>query len=145
MTTDISGQKSNQTYHVFVYGTLKAGESNHEWHLSGASFVGKAVTSGQYVMHDNGGFPVCFTQGDKPVAGEVYEISGQQLLGLDRLEGHPRYFKREEVEVNIDDPIPLGKRTVWMYFGVPKVWQTSIDAGLPRAPVTEGVYTWSRQ
>lgn len=139
------GEKSNEPIRVFVYGTLKAGESNHSHHLTGATFVGKAVTKQAYAMHDNGGFPVVFNTGDKPVSGEVYEIGATHLAGLDRLEGHPRFFRREEVEVKVDEPIPLGEKTCWMYFGVPKAWKHSIDAGLPRATVVEGVYAWSRQ
>lgn len=136
-------KKPNESFLVFVYGTLKAGQSNHSHHLTGATFVGKAVTANPYDMRDNGGFPVVFPSGDKPVSGEVYEIGATHLAGLDRLEGHPRFFRREEVQVKVDDPIPLGDKTCWMYFGVPKAWQHSIDA-LPRATVVKDVYNWSR-
>jgi gamma-glutamylaminecyclotransferase len=138
-------KKPDDTFLVFVYGTLKAGESNHSYHLSGAQFVGKGTTLEQYAMHDNGGYPVVFKLGDKPVTGEVYEVSKSQLDKLDYLEGHPRFFKREQINVKVDEPIALGEKECWMYFGVPKAWQRSVDAGLPRAKTDgSGAYAWSR-
>lgn len=126
-------------YTVFVYGTLKDGFSNNRL-LSAADFVGRGCTVKPYVMMDTGGFPVVFQETAKAnVAGEVYEVDGQTLKALDRLEGHPSFFERREVTVDIEDTGV--QQTCWMYFGNQKGWGRR--SGLTEAPVhANGSYNW---
>jgi gamma-glutamylcyclotransferase (GGCT)/AIG2-like uncharacterized protein YtfP len=107
-------------HRVFVYGTLKQGHGNHRL-LSAATFVGRCIARLPYRFVDLGSFPGLvrtnpnYTLSDvredfpasRMVGGEVYEVNDQQLLGLDYLEGHPRFYERFEVDT------PLGK--VWTY------------------------------
>lgn len=81
---------------VFVYGTLRRGECNHEV-LRGARFVGAARTEPRYRLVDLGAFPAMLAGGTTAVAGEVYEVDGATLAALDRLEGTPRFYERAVV------------------------------------------------
>lgn len=40
--------------------------------------------------------------GDTNVVGEVVQVDAEGLRGFDRLEGHPRNYKRELVEITMD-------------------------------------------
>ncbi len=72
---------------VFVYGTLKAGLSNHGW-LRGQRFFGPAETQPRYRMFDLGGYPG-MVECDDGIAleGEVWEVDAAGLQRLDVLEG----------------------------------------------------------
>lgn len=127
-------------HHVFVYGTLKAGLSNHIL-LKSADFVGRGMTIKPYMMCDTGGFPVVFQEADlHNVLGEVYEVDEQTLKRLDRLEGHPDMFERRQVTVDIDDSGV--QQSCWMYFGNQDHWKHYI-ANLERVkPQSNGAYAW---
>ena len=88
-----------ETALVFVYGSLKRGYWNNRL-LEGALFVGEAHTTKKYSLVD-GGVPMAVPDEEGlPVMGEVYEIDVSLHLGpLDRLEGHPRFYTREQVGV----------------------------------------------
>jgi gamma-glutamylcyclotransferase (GGCT)/AIG2-like uncharacterized protein YtfP len=86
---------------IFVYGTLKRGEWNNRL-LNGAEFVVTALTNEAYVMR-NVGYPLILTK-DWPeqqgrVVGEVFAVNDETLELLDRLEGHPRNYKRTPIVV----------------------------------------------
>lgn len=80
---------------VFVYGTLRRGQGNHDWHLAKARYVGRASLAG-YRMHSLRAFPgICKAHGETgAVRGEVYEVDGPTLAKLDSLEGVPRLYQR---------------------------------------------------
>ena len=81
---------------VFVYGSLLAGEPNHPV-LGRAALVGAATTEPRFSLHDLGAFPAMVEGGSHAVAGEVYEVDRQTLADLDRLEGHPRFYRRAPI------------------------------------------------
>ena len=121
----------NSTYPhlVFVYGTLQSGEGNNRVLLGvegkDATLLGEATTLQKFYMAD-GGFPrvaktllggfaspidkgSCFAQ----IKGEVWSLNDSALKNCDRLEGHPRFYCREQVTVTL-----LKKRVrlrPWMY------------------------------
>jgi gamma-glutamylcyclotransferase (GGCT)/AIG2-like uncharacterized protein YtfP len=73
---------------VFVYGTLRKGESNAHF-LDNAKCVDENCTiEGQ--LYDTGyGYPALFMEkGAFPVKGELYKVTSEQLKRLDRLEGY---------------------------------------------------------
>ena len=78
---------------VFVYGTLLAGEPNHRV-LAGARLVAEGRTQPAFELRDLGPFPGLVHGGGHAVVGEVYEVDDATLAALDRLEGHPRFYKR---------------------------------------------------
>lgn len=78
---------------VFVYGTLLRGEANHRL-LEHSTFVGYARTPAAYRLHSLGGFPGMVLGGNSIVEGEVYDVDVATLARLDRLEGHPSFYRR---------------------------------------------------
>jgi gamma-glutamylcyclotransferase (GGCT)/AIG2-like uncharacterized protein YtfP len=95
---------------VFVYGTLKQGEKNHHW-LEGASWQGVAKLNG-VVLHNLGPFPMAVI-GEGTALGEVYAVEGSGLTKLDELEGYPRLYDRQEMEL-------VDGRRAWVYLGRPR-------------------------
>jgi gamma-glutamylaminecyclotransferase len=86
---------------LFVYGTLKRGCCNHRY-LADQTFVGTARTQAGYRLYDLGGYPGIAAHGDdrEGVVGEVWSVSDQALIELDRFEGvHEGLYRRV--------PIPL--------------------------------------
>ena len=88
---------SDKKHLVFCYGTLKQGFGNHH-RLADSPFVGHAITSG--VMYDLGAFPAVSLHGTNQIHGELYEVTRDVLMDLDRLEGYPYLYERDKVETN---------------------------------------------
>ena len=89
-------------HRIFVYGTLRAGYGNHQRLLRKAQGLDlKACTQPGFRMFSAGGFPMVAAlpveQGGGVVQGEVYEVDDATLLALDRLEGHPQWYRRTPV------------------------------------------------
>lgn len=78
---------------VFVYGSLRQGMGNH-YMMEGTEFIGTAVVNG-YRLLDVGAFPAVIV-GEGEVVGEVYEVKEADLARLDRFEGCPSLYVREE-------------------------------------------------
>lgn len=85
--------KTNNTHMVFVYGTLLRGESNHDL-LKNAEFVGEAQTSPEYDLVNLGAFPGMVAGGETGIKGEIFSVNDVTLKALDRLEGHPVFYRR---------------------------------------------------
>lgn len=102
---------------VFVYGTLKLGYSNHEWHLGSSAtgekqstFLGDGVAEG-FIMKHLGGFPAAIKTPNKDwtIRGEVYLTNWSVLKSkLDHLEGYPALYNREL--------IPTSHGDAWIYY-----------------------------
>lgn len=122
--------------HVFVYGTLKRGESNNRL-LEGATFVGEATTLSTGVLNDWGA--PCFSHSEwvedksllRPIRGEVFEIDVEHLYYLDKLEGHPRLYYRSPTVVDCEGHLV----TAWCYYH-----HSPADS---LCPVIDGVYVWN--
>lgn len=50
-------------------------------------------------MIDLGAFPGVLAHGEGVVVGEVYRVDAETLAAVDRLEGHPRFYRRTEIEL----------------------------------------------
>ncbi len=85
---------------VAVYGSLKKGYGNHEWCLSKATFLGEAETLPQYSLFSLGSYPGVIKGGKTAVSLELYDVTEEELHGLDLLEGHPSYYKREVIDTS---------------------------------------------
>jgi len=134
---------------MFVYGTLKRGYGNNERCLIGAGFLSKAISvESNYIMQEIG-FPIIWQEfgprSEKAptgqVTGELFTVTDKQLAACDRLEGHPRMYKREQREFLCTDR-PGGTVTAWVY-----LWQGPTDRGSEvsygdEVPLIDGVYTW---
>lgn len=111
---------------LFVYGTLKRGHDNNERLLSEAKFIGPALSAQPVYKMVTGGYPIVWEAGESGafLKGEVYEVDDKTLAACDRLEGHPRMYRREERTFNLlppseepnypgpNKPLPL---TAWVY------------------------------
>jgi gamma-glutamylaminecyclotransferase len=81
---------------VFVYGTLLFGERNHR-HLTGARPIGAALTQPAFRLYDLGPFPGLVAGGEHAIIGELYAVDEATLAALDRLEDHPRFYRRVSI------------------------------------------------
>ena len=85
---------------VFVYGTLRAGETNHSL-LAQARLLGTCRLASGYRLYDLGAYPAAKkSDTGHALVGEVYGIDGQTLAALDRLEEYPVEYIRERVETD---------------------------------------------
>jgi gamma-glutamylaminecyclotransferase len=82
---------------VFVYGSLLAGEPNHRVLERPRLLAADVRTEASYSLHDLGAYPAMVPDGEDSIVGELYEVDAATLAALDRLEGHPRFYKRTEV------------------------------------------------
>ncbi len=100
---------------VFVYGSMKKGFMNH-FRLEGtAIFLGAASTLNSYAMYPDDSYKFPYVLKDKnrfPIQGELYSAGNDLLEILDIFEGHPKYYKREKIEVKINGAILES----WIYF-----------------------------
>lgn len=73
---------------VFVYGTLKRGDTNHHY-LAGQNYLGEARTVPGYTLYQPADYPGMIRQPDDAagVTGELWEISAACRQRLDQLEG----------------------------------------------------------
>jgi len=88
-------------YTVFVYGSLKRGFDNHGL-LENAVYIGKGQTvERNFTMYSLGAFPgVCRdAKASTTVKGELYQVNLRDMWKLDRLEGHPNFYRRESVMI----------------------------------------------
>lgn len=90
---------------VFVYGTLKKGKRNH-FVISNLEFVSNGETNDKaFYLQDNGSFPYLLRTKSKKLAkrikGEVYAVNTKDLEALDRFEGVPHLYNREQINVRL--------------------------------------------
>jgi len=96
---------AEDTHRVFVYGSLLRGEGNDGF-LRGSYLVGKARTAPGFELFDLGAYPGMVARGTTgQVAGEVYEVDTLTLASLDRLEGHPRFYRRTTIRLEDGDVV----------------------------------------
>lgn len=89
---------------IFCYGTLKKGYWNNIL-LEKAQFIGNAKTVNHYTMYSNGSFPYVSYIEDEvsyPIHGEVYNVTPEELERVDILEGHPSFYTRKPVLVELE-------------------------------------------
>ena len=104
---------------VAVYGTLKREGSNyHVTEAGGGVFLGTAKTIHDYCMYGGWGFPrvtqdapIC------PIHVEVFDMDS--FAPMDSLEGHPNFFKREQIPIVFNQSAGLDVDVAWMYFHPP--------------------------
>ena len=101
--------KPDEEHKVFVYGTLIAGERNAR--CAGNARRQKAWTLG--TIHDTGyGFPAFVKRGRTRIVGEVLTVGDEGFRSMDRLEGYPSLYRREQIQVNL---VGGGRVLAWVY------------------------------
>ena len=83
---------------VFVYGTLLSNECN--CHRAPRARRQNAWTLG--TLHDTGyGFPAIVLKGRTRIVGEVLTVDDDAFRSMDRLEGYPSLYRREQIQVHL--------------------------------------------
>ncbi len=98
--------------HVFVYGTLRRGGSNH-FRMAGAEFVTEGKASGRLYQID--WYPgLVLDAAAEGIMGEIYQVSPAVLEALDLFEGAE--YRRLQTQVRL----PHGENVsawVWEWLG----------------------------
>ena len=100
---------------VAVYGTLKKGYSNYHSYLTGSKYLGKGETKDKYPLVISGLPYLIENKGQgHNVEVDVFKVSSGVLAQLDRLEGHPTWYRRKQIDIKMKD------KTVkcWIYFNI---------------------------
>lgn len=99
---------------IAVYGTLRKGCGNHQHFLRNAEFKGEFATEPVYSLYTLGGFPGLKEDGNTSVQMEVYEVTPEEAVLIDSLEGYtpgrtPHFYDKKEIET------PWGTAGVYIY------------------------------
>lgn len=99
-----------QSNRVFVYGSLKRGQSNHHW-LNGAIYAGRARLLGAE-LYSLGSYPMAVLRrgSTQVIHGEVFEVDAEGLDQLDVLEGYPGFYDRQILKLSDGSQ-------AWVYLG----------------------------
>ena len=90
------GRHEKRNILIGVYGTLKYGEYNHDAYLGSAEYVTTATTAYPMRLRIDALPYLIEGESDKGryVELELYRVSKEELAAIDRLEGHPHYYRR---------------------------------------------------
>lgn len=94
-------------HQVFVYGTLRQGQSNHAL-LEGSEYLGSFITHAQFDLYDLGHYPAAI-EGSRILVGEVYRVDESTMQQLDQLEDYPIEYDRKLIAT------PYGQAWVYVY------------------------------
>lgn len=111
-----------ESFLVFVYGTLKQGQPNHCLMEESRLLDAEATASGLR-LHATPRFPMAI-KGNGRVHGELYQIDQATLHRLDHLEGHPTFYER--VRWQLDRP----EVTAWIYLCPEAIRYPLIESGM---------------
>ena len=104
-----------ETNYVAVYGTLKKYYSNYWNYLTASSFLGSGQTQDKYPLIVKG-LPYLINKKGTGhnVSVDVFRVTDNVLKDLDSLEGHPIWYKREQIYINVKNR----KVLCWIYFNL---------------------------
>ena len=100
---------------VAVYGTLKKGYNNYNRYLTSSKHIGKGKTLYRYPLIIKG-LPYLIEESGKGynVDVDVFKVSDSVLSNLDKLEGHPTWYRRKQIPIMVK-----GKMlNCWIYFNI---------------------------
>jgi gamma-glutamylaminecyclotransferase len=100
---------------VAVYGTLKKGYNNYNNHLTTSKHIGAGKTLDKYPLVIKGLPYLIERKGEGyNVNVDVFKVSGSVLANLDRLEGHPTWYRRKQIPIVVKGKV----LTCWIYFNI---------------------------
>ena len=104
--------------HVFVYGTLRPPQpdtpaDDSRYYPQVAEYVQQAKPARvlNCALYNLGAYPGA-TRGNGVVRGDLLTVRSEAMAIMDRIEGHPTFFRREKVEVQTDN----GLTKAWIYW-----------------------------
>jgi len=116
ITVQLSITVMEKEYLVFVYGTLKKNEPNHEKYLSTSKFVTAACTIEKFPLviasKYNIPFAIDHAGSGKKIKGEIYMVNECSLAALDELENHPVLYERQLLEFEVEN---APNQKAWIY------------------------------
>mmetsp|Transcript_43205 Transcript_43205/g.50051 ORF Transcript_43205/g.50051 Transcript_43205/m.50051 type:complete len:159 (+) Transcript_43205:46-522(+) len=139
--TNETASEVSEVNKIFVYGTLRKGFYNHHFLEEDTEFIGKAKSVNEYKMTAReyiirGGrkraVPFVSKTPECSITGEIYEVSNNTLKLLDRLENHPFWYVREEVEFVLTEDNTDGEPKVvkaWIYFNELDKGEIDVESG----------------
>ena len=138
-----------ETIKIFVYGTLKSGNSTRGLDSPQFADVEKTklgiakTTSSKFNMVDLGAFPGVVVNGTHDILGEVWE-GGEDFLDLcDSIEGHQ---KDKEANFYHRDKIDTTEGSAYIYHLDPWYWSDYGDdyENVPSITLSNNTLTWKR-
>ncbi len=84
-------------HNLFVYGTLRKNKYNN-YLLKDEYYVGIGVTVEKYHLVIND-LPYLIKEEVEQIEGDIYVVSDEKLKQLDKFEGHPIFYNREQIYV----------------------------------------------
>lgn len=99
--------------YIAVYGTLKYGYSNYHRYLGDSTYIGSGTTKNKYPLIIKG-LPYLINKKGvgHNVIVDVFRINDDTLARLDKLEGHPNWYERKQVQINVEKE----EVKCWVYF-----------------------------
>lgn len=138
-----------ETIKIFVYGTLKSGNSTRGLDSPQFADVEKTklgiakTTSSKFNMVDLGAFPGVVVNGTHDILGEVWE-GGKDFLDLcDSIEGHQ---KDKEANFYHRDKVDTTEGSAYIYHLDPWYWSDYGDdyENVPSITLSNNTLTWKR-
>lgn len=131
--------ETRKVHTIFVYGTLKRGYNNYSRLLRNADFLGEAISVDKDFQMVSGGVPFLAKTGNShdghAVKGELFYVTNEQFAACDRLEGHPRFYCREEHNFKLANGNEV---KAWVYLCPSRVRDGTCNLVKP----TNGVIEW---
>ncbi|MDX1635070.1 MAG: gamma-glutamylcyclotransferase family protein [Marinobacter sp.] len=107
--------RDSSSYRVAVYGTLKRGGSNHHL-IRGARYLGRDVLR-DIRLYDFGPYPGAVPGRSFGIEVEVFELDGDQLALVDRLEDVDHNRPEQGLYDRRRYPTRFGEAWVYLYQG----------------------------
>ena len=117
---------------MFVYGTLKKNFPN-SYLLQSAQYLGEGRTRDKYALYVQGIPYVLKSEQRYCIHGELYNIDDKTLRRLDKLEGHPDWYYREQVAILDANKQVL---TAWMYLYPNRIGKLNPDGRYEMPTIT---------
>ncbi len=95
---------------IAAYGTLREGYGNNRL-LQTSSHLGTGKTAEKYTLRASG-IPFVSKEPTSNIVVDVYKVNKSVLSQLDSLEGHPEWYKREQIPVIVENK----QLNAWLYF-----------------------------
>lgn len=105
-----------QDHLIAVYGTLKKGHGNYYSYLTSSKYVASGTTKDKYPLIIKG-LPYMIEERGHGynVEVDIFKVNDDTLANLDRLEGHPVWYRRKKIDIVTAKGKTL---SCWLYFNL---------------------------